>query len=201
MSSSLNLSHRHLSQPHPFLTLHPQTDYITAHNSANHTYRLGHNAYSHLSADEFRGMMGLKGRGAGHPLTRTGSPQALPVPAALGEEAVDDMQASVWAQQQGLADAIDWVVRVSVCIFWVGGVLVVAASLEIAQPTPLPIQPTNTGEGRGDGGEEPGPVRLLLVLQHHGQPGGRLRHQDGHARLLLGAGARQLRLGRPRVRA
>jgi hypothetical protein len=103
---------------HQPLTPNPNsTDYITAHNSANHTYRLGHNAYSHLSSDEFRGMMGLKGRGAGHPLTRTGSPQPLPLPAFLAapEAAVDEMQASVWAQQQGLADAIDWVVRACVC--------------------------------------------------------------------------------------
>lgn len=35
---------------------------------------------------------------------------------------MDEMQAAVWTQQQGLADAIDWVVRCAcavLCVRWV----------------------------------------------------------------------------------
>lgn len=97
------------------------TDFIMTQNAANHTYRLGHNAFSHLSPEEFRGMMGLEGRGAGHPMTRTGTPQRLPTAttAFMDEEdlaGLDEMQVSVWAQQEGLADEIDWVVRVCVLL-------------------------------------------------------------------------------------
>ena len=59
-------------------------------------------------------------------LTRTGTPQSLHMLdyMASPEEVagMDEMQAAVWTQQQGLADAIDWVVRCAcavLCVRWV----------------------------------------------------------------------------------
>ena len=53
-------------------------------------------------------------------LTRTGTPQSLHMLDYLAspEEVagMDEMQAAVWTQQQGLADAIDWVVRCAVFV-------------------------------------------------------------------------------------
>ena len=48
-------------------------------------------------------------------------------------------------------------------------------------------RPHRLGDPRqGDPGQEPGLVRVVLVLQHHGEPGGRLRHCQQQEHLLVG---------------
>lgn len=72
-------------------------DYIEKHNAGNSSYTLGHNAYSHLSNEEFRARMGLRKDVLTRP--RRGEPQAWPGQHGYG------------ATRMELLEEVDWVAK------------------------------------------------------------------------------------------
>lgn len=75
-------------------------DYIVQHNAGGHPYRLGHNAYSHLTQREFSKRMGLAPHAATLGVGRTGTPQEWPL-----EDEVDE------ALLMELDEEVDWVAK------------------------------------------------------------------------------------------